>query len=271
MTNVTRDLLVNAGKEARVWAREANVIVKRKGELQTYWLVLGSQSASTTSGTDSNTEEEIDGPQKTGMLLRYATEKALTSSTCASFGRQNQATQRLILWNVDNLMVSIQKILAMRSEQKTLDKAAWKKLSLQITKGDTTAIDETRDIIDLKDLPEVTANAEAVMVDEVVVKQLVQLVSTISSMYNKNDFHNFDHASHVTQSVAKLLSRMVSPDVIDYEQMRYSRMIGGKGKHDFSRCIASDPLVQFAVVFGVPNAILVKESHEIDSGHNIFY
>ena len=113
---------------------------------------------------------------------------------------------------------------------------------------------------------------------KVFVKQLVHLVSTISSMYNKNDFHNFDHASHVTQSVSKLLSCMVSPDVIDYEQMRYSRRIGGKGKHDFSRCIASDPFVQFAVVFsaiihdvdhpGVPNATLVKESHEMATAYH---
>jgi hypothetical protein len=39
-------------------------------------------------------------------------------------------------------------------------------------------------------------------------------VSIIATMYRDNPFHNFEHASHVTMSVVKLLSRIVAPDQV---------------------------------------------------------
>eukprot|EP00980_Cylindrotheca_fusiformis_P015220 scaffold4224_cov85-Cylindrotheca_fusiformis.AAC.2 len=90
-------------------------------------------------------------------------------------------------------------------------------------------------------------------------------------MYRDNAFHNFEHASHVTSSVKKLLSRIVNtdegnglrrsnhPDTLDLVDL---------AGHSYG--ITSDPLTQFAVVFsavihdvdhpGVPNAQLVKDN-----------
>jgi 3'5'-cyclic nucleotide phosphodiesterase len=58
--------------------------------------------------------------------------------------------------------------------------------------------------------------------------------------------HNFEHASHVTMSVVKLLSRIVAPSEADFAQME------GNGSfyslHDHTYGITSDPLTQFACV-----------------------
>ena len=87
-------------------------------------------------------------------------------------------------------------------------------------------------------------------------------------MYRDNNFHNFEHASHVTQSVTKLLARVVTPESIDYNNMKYKKE--GEAKlHEYTYGITSDPLTQFACAFsalihdvdhtGVPNVQLIKE------------
>lgn len=63
-------------------------------------------------------------------------------------------------------------------------------------------------------------------------------------MYHDNPFHNFEHASHVANSVSKLLKRIVAPD-IDVSKAESAAL----GLHDYSYGITSDPLTQFAVVF----------------------
>ena len=60
-----------------------------------------------------------------------------------------------------------------------------------------------------------------------------------------NPFHNFEHASHVTMSVAKLLSRIVAPSAREFDA---SVAETGRGLHDHTYGITSDPLTQFACV-----------------------
>ena len=79
--------------------------------------------------------------------------------------------------------------------------------------------------------------------------------------------------SHVTQSLTKLLSRVVAPDEVDYENMKYKKKAATSKLHKFTFGITSDPITQFACAFsslihdldhpGVPNAILVSEETEI--------
>ena len=103
-------------------------------------------------------------------------------------------------------------------------------------------------------------------------------------MYHDNFFHNFDHATHVTQSVIKLLTRVVTP--------KDQQTIGSTSKaitttdsksdsahylHEYTFGITSDPLTQFAVVFsalihdvdhpGVPNSTLVSEKTEMSQSY----
>eukprot|EP00980_Cylindrotheca_fusiformis_P016273 scaffold4834_cov117-Cylindrotheca_fusiformis.AAC.1 len=88
-------------------------------------------------------------------------------------------------------------------------------------------------------------------------------------MYRDNPFHNFEHASHVTASVKKLLTRIVNVDDgnglrVSTDEIDLDDMAG----HSYG--ITSDPLTQFSVFLsaiihdmdhpGVPNVQLVKEN-----------
>jgi hypothetical protein len=92
----------------------------------------------------------------------------------------------------------------------------------------------------------------------------------LTFLRRENSFHNFEHASHVTMSVAKLLSRIVAPtDEICEDQAKGM----AASMHDHTYGITSDPLTQFACVLsalihdadhpGVPNTQLVKENNQL--------
>lgn len=82
-------------------------------------------------------------------------------------------------------------------------------------------------------------------------------------MYRDVQFHNFEHASHVTLCANKLLNRLVNSDEYKSEE----------ALHDATYGISSDPLAHFAIVFaalihdvehtGLPNAQLVKDNAEV--------
>jgi class 3 adenylate cyclase len=136
-------------------------------------------------------------------------------------GNLSSKDQRLITWNVALLSNFIQAVVKQRS-------------SVQSAESSSTSIE-----------PEVAS-------------QLQSYVTGIATMYRDNPFHNFEHASHVTMSVTKLLSRVVTTDDVTE-----------KRDNGFTDTIASDALTHLAVVFsalihdvdhmGVPNASLVAE------------
>jgi 3'5'-cyclic nucleotide phosphodiesterase len=154
--------------------------------------------------------------------------------------------------------------------------------------------------------------------------QLEKYVTTIASLYRSNPFHNFEHASHVTISINKLLQRVTAPSRASeisaqaspvpprrrsmLENMSLNISVhSDDGKtnkvkscspklktspaikkqqqqqiasdlHNYTYGITSDPLTQFAVVFGalihdcdhggVSNAQLVKERDRIAAKYN---
>jgi len=55
---------------------------------------------------------------------------------------------------------------------------------------------------------------------------------------------NFEHASHVTMSVTKLLSRIVSKDKVGEDEDDIEAAL-----HDHTYGITSDPLTHFACIF----------------------
>jgi 3'5'-cyclic nucleotide phosphodiesterase len=73
--------------------------------------------------------------------------------------------------------------------------------------------------------------------------------------------------------MTKLLSRIVAPSDLDWDENDTKQKHKATKVHDYSYGIASDPLTQFAVVlsalihdvdhYGVPNAQLVKEQATI--------
>ena len=77
-----------------------------------------------------------------------------------------------------------------------------------------TVLDEFKEIIELPTISvEDLKNRRDPMSIELpipVINQLRDLISMIAGMYRNNPFHSFEHASHVTASVRKLLTRIVN-------------------------------------------------------------
>ena len=85
-------------------------------------------------------------------------------------------------------------------------------------------------------------------------------------------FWLFQHACHVTMSVNKLLSRVVTPDIAapnNFNSLRRGRDEVAAEIHNFTHGITSDPMAVFAIVFsalihdvdhqGISNAQLIRE------------
>ena len=92
-------------------------------------------------------------------------------------------------------------------------------------------------------LKAVVAQRDSIKADDVVIPEqiaalLENYVAGIASMYRDNPFHNFEHASHVTMSVTKMLSRIVGSDLDS----------GGKDLSCYTRDLTSEPLAQLTAV-----------------------
>jgi hypothetical protein len=178
---------------------------------------------------------------------------------------------RLVDWNAEVLQRLLKLIIAKRSARTISRKKspeAIAKKERDILMKDGMVLDEVEEIVAL---PNFDADASknqidpgTVQIPPKVVEQLREYVKSIASQYRNNPFHNFEHASHVTMSVSKLLSRIVAPNIQETDQNLASSL------HDHTYGITSDPLTQFAVVLsalihdvdhvGVPNFLLVEEN-----------
>ena len=117
-----------------------------------------------------------------------------------------------------------------------------------------TAILEHRLIIAMK-------NRGQQPLGDIAKRQLRAYVGEIASMYNDNNFHNFEHASHVTISMHKLIDTMVET------------VEGKRGQGSICTDIWRDSFAHFALVFsclihdvehtGQSNKILVSKNHKI--------
>eukprot|EP00980_Cylindrotheca_fusiformis_P017082 scaffold5247_cov130-Cylindrotheca_fusiformis.AAC.1 len=269
ISHVTAELLVASGLSAWIIPRKRSVFVKGKGEMQTFWLstkvAKGSKSSksrnemSTLSETLSNSS---DSSSRSGAFDDNDLDdiEAMTKR------------ERLVEYNVEVLSSLLQQIIASRGGVVGTNDISLAEIEATIGTGDTV-LEEFVPIIPLKrfDAGDLSKRHEASSIDigEEAKTQLRNFLSNVASMYQDNPFHNFEHASHVTASVKKLLTRIVnvadgnglqlSTDEIDLDNM---------AGHSYG--ITSDPLTQFSVLFsaiihdmdhpGVPNAQLVKEN-----------
>jgi hypothetical protein len=247
--------------------RESTVSLKGKGEMQTYWLKTGVSQSSDhpTSATDS----ESDGSMADGNDHQL---------TFKSPHRVNESQRRLVVWNVEILQKLLRKVVAMRGDAADASNDDEPRLKIRTRRGETV-LDEVKEIITLPGkATKYKQDPSTVELDPNVAVQLTSFVTTIASMYHENPFHSFYHASHVTQSVIKLLSRIVSDESIDYGDMTYNVDGDFEKSHDYTFGLTSDPLTQFAVAFsalihdvdhpGVPNTTLVNEGQDVAKLYN---
>jgi class 3 adenylate cyclase len=253
MTEQTANLLIAAGKSLWVIKRDDPVHAKGKGALKTYWLQTGTKSrGSLVSGSEEGDTEEA----------QWASSAVLSAES----GDLSKHVQRLVDWNVEQLLRILKQVVAARGYRTTKAHKPPKEGALAASKlkGSAMVLDEVTEIITLPkfDSKHKTVNPDSIELGPAVVGQMYKFVSFIAGSYRNNPFHNFEHASHVSMSVNKLLSRIVAPDV--------SAMNSAAFLHDYTYGITSDPLTHFAVVFsalihdadhrGVSNGQLAKEA-----------
>jgi class 3 adenylate cyclase len=260
ISQATADLLIKANKMDWLQERENLVSAKGKGLMQTYWL-NAPRSADSTSGSVIS---DIDVIEFTGSRANSAADVVLSN---------DPRTIRLIDWNIDVLHRQLKKIIAMRdipSEEATPE--IFEELERKHPNG-STVIDEIREVIPLcTEAKNYQQNPENIELCPEVLYQLRDYVARIAAMYQDNPFHNFEHASHVTQSVTKLLARVVTLESIDYDDLCYTKQ-GAGDLHEYTYGITSDPLIQFACAFsalihdvdhsGLPNAQLIKDNPDL--------
>jgi class 3 adenylate cyclase len=270
LSATTADLVTKAGKGHWIRAREEKVLAKGKGELQTYWFhpQNSRRSISSTISDDSLTKQSDDiwGNQEDGEA----------DDSQLDIMQQKQKHIRLIDYNVDLLAGLLRQVIAQRRmlNLAKIDATQEPAPVFSREKSNVKVLDEVVEVISL---PEFDAAAykgyvdpETINLGPAVKAQLKRYVAVIAAMYRNNPFHNFEHASHVTMSVNKLLQRIVAPEM---KVRRRSLQMGGKelasDLHHYTYGITSDPLTQLAIVFaalihdcdhwGVSNQQLVQE------------
>jgi 3'5'-cyclic nucleotide phosphodiesterase/Adenylate and Guanylate cyclase catalytic domain len=284
ISHETAELLTAHGKAHWCRKREDSVSAKGKGVLSTYWLEVKGESAQSTHSSSQDTDRDGDGPEEAVStrlddvcLSRVVTNEGMSSDML-------DRIQRLVKWNADLLARKLCTVVARREARnvKSAPRTLMMKFEQDILQRRTMVLDEVKEVITL---PAFDANDETVETEEVPVdlgpavsEQLYSYLMTIALLYRENSFHCFEHATHVTMSVVKLLSRVVE------EGQRRERVGGGNAPgalEEDVRChaygITSDPLTQFAMVYaalihdvdhkGVPNAQLAKENDPVAAAY----
>jgi class 3 adenylate cyclase len=262
------ELLISAGKEHWIQQREDKVVAKGKGELVTYWLepkVSRRQSSCGSSRSDDDDFISENTVQESSETLN-ADDSLEDADTGAVATRFSKKTLNLIQWNADMLANLLKVIIARRSDSgghpSDRDKIqALEQESLSKHRC-TNRMVEAEETIHLPGVS-TPSHEHSIELSEAVTSQLLKFVHTIASMYPNNPFHNFEHASHVTMSVQKLLCRIVAQTPTEAAQESHDRTYG----------ITSDPLIHFSMVLsalihdvdhpGVPNATLVQEESSL--------
>jgi 3'5'-cyclic nucleotide phosphodiesterase len=260
ISSSTASLLVGEGKSHWVVAREDQVNAKGKGILRTFWLNIQSNAAFSKASSESDgskgNDESIANDFPPG-----ATDTVLPSDQNA----------KMIDWICELLQKQIKNVLSSRESSRKQFRSS----SVSMQHIETSApIDELVESIILPDFSKSKSDAKQFtdqpVLNDTIISQLHQLVSTMAQSYNNNPFHNFEHACHVTMSVNKLLMRVVSPD-LDLRNVDSSQI--ASHIHDYTNGINSDPITQLAILFsaiihdidhrGVSNIQLLKEQPEM--------
>mmetsp|Transcript_42744 Transcript_42744/g.103121 ORF Transcript_42744/g.103121 Transcript_42744/m.103121 type:complete len:576 (+) Transcript_42744:1120-2847(+) len=250
MSSVTAQQLVDCGKEHWVKKRAEVVTAKGKGEMQTYWLVKPG---------DTDNFESQDRAEEMAAKVRGDGPEHLASATVVANSTNMEEIEaslppkimRLVGWNVEILKKSLQAIVAKRNATNTK-----RNYDAQVAKREAELVKKNQllgEVCEVISLPKFDAKAHKnqeppnkVVIPDEVVKELRLFVSSLAASHRDVPFHNFEHASHVTMSVTKLLSRIVAPsEILDTEDDEDDI---AAALHDHTFGITSDPLTQFAVI-----------------------
>ena len=217
----TAALLKKQGRSKWVSERDERIPVHGKGKMQTFWLETKVESKQRELKVKremalEGLEEQAPGKDENDLDDSLVLEEVMDEEDFDPATSMSK-TERLVEWNVQMLTGLLKQIIASRGNLKTKPrKMAQAEQSLMTDNAGSTVLEEFKEIITL---PNVTSkdlqkrlDPHAIRLDPEVVSQLRTLLIHIAGFYKPNAFHNFEHASHVTASVMKLLSRIVTTD-----------------------------------------------------------
>jgi len=259
MSTTTAKLLMNSGKAKWIEKRREKVDVKGKGLQETYFLKEESGSAKTKSITSKSSHGDNDlfverQPQQSSRRPKRPSIESIEPVYKESYEQKMiNKTKRLVTWNTEVLMRRVRSIVHQRE------------------RGHVSATLDT------------SHNTTHVEVMPKVVDQLQRHVQHIASMYRNHPFHNYEHASHVTLSMEKMLSN-VKVKAADSFHGSSDNMNNISGEftlgslNGYTNDLTNDPLAQFAVVYsalihdvdhpGCSNAQLLKDKDELALKYN---
>jgi Adenylate and Guanylate cyclase catalytic domain len=241
MSTETANLLIEAGKSKWVVPRPDVVLAKGKGELRTFWFKRNASSAGSVRSLSILDDGDTGATGEEEFMSDASLHPTLQMNDMSR-------TKRLIDYNVEVLAKLLHQIVIRRASYPPEMSTRNQRKNLRAREG--LVIDEVKDIVDLPQF-DVSAfkkqiDPDSISISPRVHEQLVHFVTRIADLYRPNAFHSFEHASHVTQSVTKLLGRITNPaDIHDRsgEQHKVAAQF-----HDHTFGISSDPLTQLAVV-----------------------
>ena len=264
LSQATADLLILNGKEHWITKRQDKVRAKGKGDLTTYFLLSVKKKTSSTNSASTSKIEEV-------ILVKAGNHTKGIKTV--------QKRNRVADWVVEMLgkllkeMKAKRKLTGVRPDKRDIIEALERQCVSGVGPDNKTVIDEVTDCLALPGLGGKSEKSSSnkpskpVPLDKEVMDELQHYVYSIASLYQKNPFHNFEHASHVSMSCIKLLNRIASHD---------DDHIDSTNHHTYGIC--SDPLTSFGIVFsalihdvdhcGVPNAQLVKEHAAVAKIYN---
>jgi hypothetical protein len=213
----TAELIQLAGKGHWIKRREEEVEAKGKGKLQTFWLLLkeetatsgsstGELSSSDTAGLDEELQhiDQLAAVNATPVPQEITRRRYLMAS-CADDVELPIRIERLIKWNVDVLVRLLKQIVSKRN---AMGRPQNNEMSLTTAEGEIRqkfmVLDEVVDIIPLPGFdPQIYKRQEdpnSIELPSEVVEQMRLYVTMIAVMYRENSFHNFEHARLVQVS-----------------------------------------------------------------------
>lgn len=297
------NLLLDSGKGHWAKLRGNRITVKDKGTMSTYWLIptatdlmrFGSHYTNETrteTMSMSSTMSSVDGsasddnPEPSSSLRSNI---VIPIDPPASKPAVLWNLHGLVEWNVNILKAYLIKVAERRQLQSVpVDPPHCLHKLEDSYKDKMSSLQEVQEFIRLAQPPpppdafaaltrtKSTSHSShtAEILDERVPGQLRSYIYTLANtLYrNENPFHNFQHATHVTMSVVKLMSRIVitpskapndSTTTMDTATTTYG--------------ITSDPLIQFAALLsalihdadhpGVSNRQLIEEKSILAVGY----
>ena len=202
-------------------------------------------------------------------LIKAIAKEGKDDGTITKDAASSKHMQRLVDWNNEVLEQFLKQIIAKRE---ATGKENQTDIPVIVIDEGKTILDEIPDQITFPafdaDSASEKLDVSKIQLPLAVASQLMEYVSHVSSQFRDHAFHCLDHASYVSMTAKKLLSRLTVQ----------SRDLTPEEKHNQSFGLISDPLAQFAVVFaaliidmdhpGVTKTQLVQEKSELAKKFN---